>query len=414
MKDTANTAGSGERWRAWTVGCLTVAAATLPFSHVPTQMALALAFIAWIGWSLRSGRIQYVRDPFLWAALAYWGWNLLASATSVRPWHSLAALVDNEWPALLGLLLWWSLRSAAELQRLLKFYMATSGVAFAYGIVQTFTGVEWIKGVALHQAGEGAFRAVGFSGFYLTFAGFAMSVFFVTAAYAMSKPSEKWRWIVPMLAIGAILGTYARSVWIALAILVPLTALVATKGRSRRWAVALTLIAAGLVLAVDPLRERAFSIMDMSQHQTRLNLWKTSLLMARAHPITGIGQDNFTTYFEEFRVPGFYDTAVHPHNDYLSTLVHGGIPALLAFLAMWGILGCKGWNVWNSKREGLEAWLALGAATALAGFLLSSLFQNYYGTFVNCFNWWLVSGFILTVYRLSHEAGPKASLHVSG
>lgn len=404
MRDAAIEYRSAERWRAWTVGCLTAAAATLPFSHVPTQFALALAFAAWIGWSFRSGRIQSHGDPFLWAALAYWGWNLLASITSVRPLHSLAALADNEWPALLGLLIWWSFRSSGELQRLLRYYMGAAGVAFGYGIIQTFTGVEWIKGVALHQAGEGAFRAVGFSGFYLTFAGFAMSVFFLAVAYAMTKPTERSRWIVPVLAIGAILGTYARSVWLSLAVLVPLAAVIATRGKSRRWAVVFAIAAASIVLAVEPLRERAFSIVDMSQHETRLNLWQTSLSISKAHPVLGIGQDNFTAFFDQFRVPGFYDTAVHPHNDYLSTLVHGGIPALAAFLAMWAILACKGWSVWSRKREGLEAWLALGATVALAGFLLSSLFQNYYGTFVNCFNWWLVTGVILSAYRRTREA----------
>jgi O-antigen ligase len=392
---------------------LTAAAATLPFSHVPAQLALALAFGGWVGWSLKSGELQLQRDPFLWAALVYWGWNLLASASSVRPMHSMAALVDNEWPALLGLLIWWSFRSLEEVQRLLKYYTAAAGIAFGYGIIQTFTGVEWIKGVALHQAGEGAFRAVGFSGFYLTFAGFAMSVFFLAVAYAMTKPSARSRWVVPVLAVGAILGSYARSVWLAMGVLVPVAALVATKGRSRRWALGLTLTAAVLVLAVEPLRERAFSVLNMSQHETRLNLWKTSLSIAQAHPILGIGQDNFTVFFERFRVPGFYDTAVHPHNDYLSTLVHGGIPALAAFLAMWLILACKGWNAWVRKREGFEAWLSLGATLALGGFLLSSMFQNYYGTFVNCFNWWLISGLLLSVYRLSNEAGSTSSGGVS-
>lgn len=404
MKDAAVVKRSAERWRTWTVGFVTAAAAALPFSHVPTQFALASAIVAWVGWSVRSGRLQVQRDPFLWAALAYWGWNLLASALSVRPAHSMAALVDNEWPALLGLLVWWSVPSAEELQRLLRCYMAAAAIAFGYGIIQTFTGVEWIKGVALHQAGEGAFRAVGFSGFYLTFAGFAMSVFFLAVAYAMAKPSERWRWIVPILAVGAILGTYARSVWLALAVLLPLAAVVATDGKSRRWALLLAVGAAAIVLTVEPLRERAFSIVDMSQHETRLNLWQTSLSIAKSHPILGIGQDNFTAFFDRFRVPGFYDTAVHPHNDYLSTLVHGGIPALAAFLAMWSILVCKGWNAWTGKREGFEAWLALGATVALAGFLLSSLFQNYYGTFVNCFNWWLISGFILSTYHIIKEA----------
>jgi O-antigen ligase len=414
MTDRAIVERSAERWRRWTTGCLTASASTLPFSHVPAQIALALAFAGWAAWSFTSGRIQAQRDPFLWAGMAYWGWNLLASASSVRPMHSLVALADNEWPALLGLLIWWSFGSLREVERLLKYYLTASGVSFGYGIVQTLTGVDWIKGVPLHQAGEGAFRAVGFSGFYLTFAGFAMSVFFLAVAFAMVKPASRTRWIVPVLAVGAILGTYARSVWLAMALLVPLGALASTYGRKRRWAMALAATAVAVVMAVEPLRDRAVSVFDLSQHETRLNLWKTSLAIAQAHPVLGIGQDNFTTFFNKFRVPGFYDTAVHPHNDYLSTLVHGGIPALSAFLAMWAILMCKGWNVWSRERAGFGPWVALGATTAVAGFQLSSLFQNYYGTFVNCFNWWLISGLILSTYRLSVKMNTTATDSITG
>ncbi|MCU0452076.1 MAG: O-antigen ligase family protein [Bacteroidetes bacterium] len=401
--NTAPANQQGESWRKWTVACLTASATSLPFSHVPAQIALAMAFIGWIGWSIVSRRAHFERDPFLWAAAVYWAWNGLASALSIRPGHSLGALVDNEWPALLGLLVWWSIRSTQEIERLVKFYVGAAGVAFAYGIVQTFTGVEWIKGAPLHQALGGFYRAVGFSGFYLTFAGFAMSVFYLAAAYSMQKPSEHSRWIVPLLALGAILGTFARSVWLSMALLVPLTAIVATTGRKRFWALGVAAIIALTVLTVEPLRERAVSIFDLTQHETRLNLWKTSIAIAQDHPWIGIGQDNFTSVFEEYRVPGFYDTFVHPHNDYLSTLVHGGIPALMAFLAMWALVLCKGWNTWKKGREGVETWLGLGGTVAVASFLLSSLFQNYYGTFVNCFNWWLVTGVVLTSYSLATQ-----------
>jgi O-antigen ligase len=333
----------------------------------------------------------------------YWGWNAIASATSIRPAHSLAGLVDNEWPALLGLLIWWTVRTEDELEMILKVYLGAAGVAFAYGIVQTFTGMEWIKGVPLHPGGGGFYRAVGFSGFYLTFAGFAMSVFFLAAAYALARPVAKGRWIVPLLAVGAILGTFARSVWLSMAFLIPAAGILATRGRGRWGAFGLLGLALVTILAVEPLRERAVSIFDLSQHQTRLNLWRTSVAIAQDNPWFGVGQDNFTAVFDQYRVEGFYDTFVHSHNDYLSTLVHGGIPALMAFLGMWAILFCKGWNVWKMKREGLAAWVGLGATVALVGFLLSALFQNYYGTFVNCFNWWLITGLILSTYRILRQ-----------
>lgn len=395
----------GERWRQATVWSLVVFAGTLPVSHVPAQLAVAIACIMWIGWSVAARRPQVVGDAFFVAAGTYWIWNILSALLSARPVHTLGAFVDNEWPALAGILLLWSVRSTSELRRILLALFGTSGLAMVYGIVQSFTGTEWVSGSALHMASGGLFRAVGFSGFYLTFAGFAMTVFFLSAAYALESPQRRSRWIVPVLCLGAILGTFARSVWLAMSILVPVMAVVAGRREWRTWVWASGLVVIFVVLAVEPLRERAVSIVDLTQHETRLNLWKTSIRIFADHPIFGIGQDNFTLVFETYRVEGFYDTFVHPHNDYLSVLVHGGLPALAGFLGMWVIVLKRGWKTWRQGGgNSLSGWLGLGGMLALAGFLASSMFQNYYGTFVNCFNWWLITGLILTSYRLGGAA----------
>mgnify|MGYP001601062461 CR=1 FL=1 len=393
-----------ERWRKVVVWSIAAFAGTLPFSHVPAQIALGIGAIGWVVWSVRSGRANIVGEAFFIPALIYWTWNILASAVSERPSHSLLALVDNEWPALVGVLTLWSLRSEGELRSILRVFFVSSGIAMLYGIVQTFTGVEWIKGAHLSPIGGGFYRAVGFSGFYLTFAGFAMTVFFLASAYALERPSSTARWMVPGLTILAILGTFARSVWLAMALLLPFAAWAVSRGKSRMVAVAVGCSVAALVFAVEPLRDRALSVFDLAQHETRLNLWKTSLAISRAHPVLGIGQDNFTTVFEVFRVEGFYDTFVHPHNDYLSVLVHGGVPALAAFIGMWVIVLKRGWDSWKRERGSLTSWIALGGVAALGGFLLSATFQNYYGTFVNCFNWWFISGILLTTYHLRSQS----------
>ncbi len=393
-----------ERWRQATIWSIVVFAGTLPISHVPAQLALASALIAWMGWSVSAKRAMVVKDVFFLAAGCYWLWNILSAFLSARPLHTLGAFVDNEWPALAGILLFWSVRSRVELRRILLALFGTAGLAMSYGIVQTFTGIEWFNGAELHEATGGFYRAVGFSGFYLTFAGFAMAVFFLATAYGLEQPERKSRWILPTLSVLAILGTFARSVWLAMAIFVPLLAFVAGKREWRKW---FLMGAAGVVLivsAIEPLRVRAVSIVELSQHQTRLNLWKTSVRMAADHPLFGIGQDNFTLAFEKYRVEGFYDTFVHPHNDYLSVLVHGGFPALVAFLSMWLIVLKRGWKAWrHGETRNFSNWMGLGGMLALAGFLGSSMFQNYYGTFVNCFNWWLITGIILSAYRINTE-----------
>ena len=44
--------------------------------------------------------------------------------------------------------------------------------------------------------------------------------------------------------------------------------------------------------------------------------------------------------------------------------------------------------------------LALGGTLAVIGFMIGGFFQNYYGTFANCWGWWFVAGMTMASYKL--------------
>jgi O-antigen ligase len=305
---------------------------------------------------------------------------------------------------LAGVLLLWTVRSFEDLRKILLPLFGASAIAMVVGLGQTLTGVEWVHGAFLQPVGGGFHRAIGFSGFSLTFAASTMCALCLAWGYAMARPEVIRRWILPPLALLSILGTFARGIWMSIGILIPIVAWLSGGKKSRWLAVAVWMTGAIVVLAVEPLRDRAFSMFDLSRNENRLNLWRTSWAIIEANPVLGIGQDNFSVVFERYRVEGYYDTIAHPHNDYLSVLVHGGLPAFIAFLGMWGIALKRGWNCLRRRDSGGEtAWVGLGATAALAGLLLSAFFQNYYGTFVNCFNWWFVTGVVLSAYHLLNK-----------
>ncbi len=378
-------------------------ALSLPVSHVPAQFGIGLAVLGWLTDGLVNNKWRVVRHPFLGFLAFYLAWNIIAAVLSPRPLHSLNAVGDNEWPLLIMLMMFWTIDDAQVLRKIVLVYFVASAVAMVYAIWQTFGGIELYRNLTLDWMG-GYYRAVGFYGFYLTFAAFAMSVFFLALAYAFETSRHRiLHTALAAAAFLAIVGSFARSIWLSLAIGIPAFGFLKNKKFGLIICTGLlVVIIAGI--AIEPaIRYRAESILEPGQNQTRLNLWKTSVNIAHARPIFGGGEDNFDYFFPIYSVEGYYDTTVHPHNDYLTVLVASGIPGLLAFVGMWLISLRAGYRVWKrSERPEIKA-IALGSALSLFGFLIGSFFQNYYGTFVNCLGWWFVVGLILTANRLCRQ-----------
>lgn len=380
---------------------------TLPISHVPAQLGIALAFMGWLLEGLVNKRWQVRRHFFFIPLIVYLVWNFLAAALSPRPMHSLGAVVDNEWPVIMMLMLFWTVRDSRMLIRIVQTFLVSSTVAMLYALWQVWGGVELSRGLALTPMGTGYYRAVGFYGFYLTFAGFAMSVFFVCLAFVSELTGrERWRYGAgALLSFLAVVGTFARSIWLSFGAAIPLFAFM----KSRRLGIIVTigLLAFGAtgILLVPTLYDRAVSIVDVSQNETRLNLWTSALAMARDHPVLGVGQDNWDYFFEAYRVQeGYYDTIVHPHNDYLTALVSGGIVGLVCFVAMWVITLIVGSRTARRSPDPRLRAIALGGTFSIFGFLIGSFFQNYYGTFVNCLGWWFMVGLVLTAFGVDRAS----------
>jgi len=373
-------------------------ALSIPISFVPAEFAIALTFLGWFLEGIFNKHWQYYSTKLFAPLLFYIGWNILASCLSPRPWHSLGALADNEWPMFIMLFLYFIVDDENVLKRILHLWLFSAGVSALYGIWQTFSGYQLHRHETLPHMGS-YFRAVGFNGFYLTFAGFAMSVFLVSMCISSQSGNAKYRWSYSVVA----LGTFARSIWFSFAGTIPVFGFIKGKRAGGLVTAAFLLVAVLCVVFIPAIRDRAYSSIVPSENQTRLNLWHTSINMAKDSPFFGIGEDNFDYYFDRYKVEGYYDVTVHPHNDYLTILVSSGIPGLLAFLSVWFVILQAGFKTHKYSSNPFLQELALGSSLAIMGFLIGGLFQNYYGTFANCWGWWLMAGFVMTSYRLSAQ-----------
>jgi O-antigen ligase len=375
---------------------------SIPISFVPAEFAIAITFIGWLLEGIFNKHWQYYPTKLFIPLLFYIAWNIIASSISPRPGHSLWALADNEWPMFIMIFIYFIVDDVIVLKRILHLWLFSASVAALYGIWQTFSGYQLHRPDTLAPMGN-YFRAVGFNGFYLTFAGFIMSVFIVSFCISFQSGIVKDRWkyiLVALASIMAVIGSFARSIWLSFAVVIPIFGIV--KGKRIGSFVISTFLAIAVLcfIFVPAIRDRAYSSIIPSENQTRLNLWKTTINMSKDFPVTGIGEDNFDYYLDRYKVAGYYDTTAHPHNDYLTILISSGIPGLIAFLSIWFVIVQMGFKTHKYSSNPFLKELALGSALAIIGFMTGGLFQNYYGTFANCWGWWLMAGFTMASYRL--------------
>ena len=375
-------------------------AMSIPISHVPAQFGIGIAFVGWVGEGLFNKKWNIRWHHAFLPLLIYLLWNMLSAALSERPGHSLGAILDNEWPLLIMLMLFWTIYDESFLKKVVIVFLSSACVAVVYAVWQVVGGVELYRNMPLDPMGSGLFRAVGFYSFYLTFAALAMTVFFFSTSFSFEL--KRWYFVVlSVLSFLAVIGTFARSMWLSFALGIPILAFTRSRKSGTFLSSLILVLVVGGMLTVPALRYRIGSMLDLGQNETRLNLWKTAINVSVANPILGVGEDNWDLVFDRYRVAGFYDTTVHPHNDYLTVLVSSGMPGLLAFFSIWGVIlvmGFKSARRMQSKTLRAVAW---GGAFSLVGLLVGAMFQNYYGTFINCLEWWFVSGLLLTAAKLS-------------
>jgi len=109
----------------------------------------------------------------------------------------------------------------------------------------------------------------------------------------------------------------------------------------------------------------------------RLAHWQAAGEMIRYHPWTGVGFSNYEPVYPQYALMNWPIALGHAHNYYLNVTAELGIPGLLAYLLLWGMI------VWQTVRalrrhSGWERGLALGLLGAWAHLSVHHLFDNLY------------------------------------
>ena len=169
-----------------------------------------------------------------------------------------------------------------------------------------------------------------------------------------------------LVGCAALVLTFARGAWLALAVG---AALMALRRPSRRHLTGLVAAAAALVLLVllaPAFRGRLLSAFDADSSGTRALIWDQAAQIITDHP-QGVGLGNYPSVVRAYydALPPHDAPRTYAHSLFLSAWAEAGAPGLLAFVAAHAaVLG----GLWRRARPqsvaGDVAWWSLGCMAA--------------------------------------------------
>lgn len=181
--------------------------------------------------------------------------------------------------------------------------------------------------------------------------------------------------------------------------------LVLSRIRARWFVLALIAVAA---IAFFPVADQfvpqfrgGISLEDLQQDQ-RWGYWQMALHMAKDHPITGVGTDNFFSLYSWYRVSPALMARYYCHNIYLQMWAECGIFGLLSILSLVGVVALTYGRAVGGAQD--EAWRGL-----LVGLLAAFL---GYATFAATCNTlhdqplWMLMALSVVVARVTREQRP--------
>jgi len=138
----------------------------------------------------------------------------------------------------------------------------------------------------------------------------------------------------------------------------------------------------------------------------RRGIWSARIQMAGDFPLTGVGFGCFEPVMSLFYPSPLGYAAGHAHNLFLQVAIDLGLPGLVAFLAILGLvayLGIRSSVGAKQPRQARRLFLSAACLASLAGMCVHGLFDAASWGNKGAFVPWVVMGICVAVYRRSGE-----------
>lgn len=376
------------------------------FSVTGVSLSIIVLYFVSLYHLARQG-FQFILPRWIYAIWAlYWASLMLSSLTNDAPGKNLLALHEHY-----RIFLPFTLILAFEylkMERLLKVFLFFLILISVYGFIQYFWGVDWLrpKGAELTESlsyskNNFVYRAKGNFSVSLTYGGFlVLGVHLFLSLFIDIKTSLRFWWLAgAVLGGGAIMVSFSRTAWMALAVGMmfqllryrPKFAIPGIFLGSIVLIMGISLAGSGwlkdnLMSEKMPILIKRWAMSMPTTEKDRLYNWESGWEGIKENPLLGVGYGNYGE-LEKFRLiiskkRNNYKFHTGPvlHNNYLQVFFFTGVVGLLAYLALWG--GVLVWGGWVIKKSNagasLERGLLIGSMAGLAGSVVSGLFENQF------------------------------------
>lgn len=127
----------------------------------------------------------------------------------------------------------------------------------------------------------------------------------------------------------------------------------------------------------------------------RLGYWKATLSIIRAHPLVGIGLDNFNVLYTKYKNP-LLDETQYAHNSFLQIFAETGIFGLVGIICLFlFFLKSASKKIGKSTSRNLD----IGIFCAALSFIIRNLFDYDFYVEELSFLWWVSIGLITPVTK---------------
>ena len=380
------------------------------FSIAGTDAAIAMLFLITLLHWFWERRLSQLENPFLWAILFFMATAVISGLLSEYDTEHLMALRTN-WRLLLPVLLAVILADIDE-DRLLWVFFGFVMLIAIYGIIQYFTGADWLRPADQSFAtpymsganGENTvFHGKGNFTHHLTYGGFLLLCFPLLASLIFCSDWNPFTrlfagaiTILVLLAIGASLG---RSIWLGTA--VAGTILLFRLSPKIMLALTILVLAGGTYLytqfsapsfeirpptnRVEVIQQRFISGFMLKANQDRILMWETGIAAIKDHFWLGIGYNNDAEVMPKYRAlikerTGHRfnnNAATGVHNIYLQTWINYGLLGFLAYLSiLFVFLGQSISTLFQTTRFSYENSILWGSIAGVCGFMVAGFFEN--------------------------------------
>ena len=394
---------SKDALRFWTYGLFLFSTFSIAGSEASIILIYGISL-----WRWKQGQAP----GFLHWLLIPLGVYILATVLSglLSPYEGISPLraFHNNWRLLLPFALA-VLLNELDQQRLLRWLFWGLLLISVYGVIQYFTGADWLRlpeqrdPTLYYTAPDGSqyFHGKGNFTHHLTFGGYMLLLFPLFACLSLCQELDgRWRWIYGLGSLVLALGAFSslgRSIWLGILfagwiclmrlsrLLAGLVLLVGIGGAGWGW----TQLSTGGMdqwrHSENALERRLSSALSSSANLDRLLMWESGRQGIQDHWWSGIGFANDRNVMDRYREPlaqtyqhRFMNNAsAGVHNIYLQTWLNYGILGILGYLGwVLGTIWASGWALSQVSFQSWQGSILWGSIAGLGGFAIAGNFEN--------------------------------------